>query len=48
MGGDYVMLNACTLDDVDLSKIKVGKYWDGRNEKWMEGPKAEPVAPGAW
>ncbi|RPB29301.1 hypothetical protein L211DRAFT_746714, partial [Terfezia boudieri ATCC MYA-4762] len=33
-GGDMLMVNACTLDNVDMSKTKVKKYWDGRAEKW--------------
>jgi len=47
-GGDWLMINVQTLDDVDLSKMKAKKYWDGRAEKWMEGPGPEPTAPGMW
>lgn len=49
LGGDYVMVNVNTLDEVDLSKISDKKaYWNGLEEKWAEGPKKEPVAPGQW
>jgi len=47
-GGDFLMINVQSLDDVDLSKTKPKKYWDGRAEKWMEGPGPEPAAPGMW
>ncbi|KAF8424214.1 Mss4-like protein [Tirmania nivea] len=47
-GRDHLIINAYTLDDVDLSKTKARKYWDGRAEKWTEGPGPEPVAPGQW
>jgi len=48
LGGDFVMVSAHAIDDVDLSKMKIGKYWNGREEKWADGPSAEPVKPGAW
>jgi len=48
VGGDILIINVQTLDDVDLSKTKTKKYWDGRAEKWKEGPGPEPVAPGMW
>jgi len=48
VGGDWLMVNAYTLDGVDLSKTKVTKYWDGRAEKWADGPAPAPVAPGQW
>lgn len=46
LGGDMLLINMHTLDGVDLSGITVGKYWDGLNNNWAEGPKKEPVAPG--
>lgn len=46
--GPSNLINACTIDGVDLSKVKVGKYFDGREEKWKDGPCAEPVGPGYW
>lgn len=48
LGGDFIMVNAHAIDNVDLSKIKIGKYWNGREEKWSDGPSAVPLNPGAW
>ncbi|KAF8451744.1 hypothetical protein BDZ91DRAFT_750239 [Kalaharituber pfeilii] len=49
---DMLVINAVTLDDpeVDFSTeaMKVKGYWDGKYEKWHEGLKKVPVAPGTW
>lgn len=42
------MVNVHAIDGVDLSKIKVEKYWNGREEKWKDGPSAAPATPGVW
>ncbi|HET9621449.1 MAG TPA: GFA family protein [Kofleriaceae bacterium] len=41
LGGDYVSVNLNTLDDFDLSKIKLG-YWDGRHNNWQAGLRDTP------
>lgn len=48
LGGKFVMVNVHSIDDVDLSQIKVEKYWNGRENKWSDGPSAVPLKPGAW
>ncbi|KIL62555.1 hypothetical protein M378DRAFT_128738 [Amanita muscaria Koide BX008] len=46
LGGDFIMINIQTVDNVDLSKNKPQKYWNGLEEKWI--PSLVPVPPGAW
>ena len=41
LGGDYVSVNATTLDGVDLAKV-TAVHWDGRNNNWQSGTRGEP------
>ena len=41
LGGDYVSINLNTLDDFDLSRIKLS-YWDGRHNNWQSGLRPTP------
>jgi hypothetical protein len=41
LGGDYVAVNLCTLDDFDLSRIQLS-YWDGRHNNWQAGLQPAP------
>jgi hypothetical protein len=41
LGGDYVSINLNTLDEVELTNVKV-EYWDGRHDNWMAGSRAVP------
>ncbi len=41
LGGDYVSVNLNTLDDFDLSAVKIG-YWDGRHNNWQAGLRSAP------
>ena len=51
--GDLVMINVLTVNNVDLSKTKPKKYWNGRAVNYDEGlakwtVAGEPFAPGQW
>ena len=41
MGGATVSVNLNTLDDIDPGLLSV-RYWDGRHDNWMAGPREEP------
>jgi hypothetical protein len=41
LGGDYVSINANTLDGVDPRDFKV-VYFDGRHDNWHAGTRNEP------
>jgi hypothetical protein len=41
LGGAFVSINVNCLDDVDVGKLEL-KYWDGRHDNWMAGPRAQP------
>lgn len=41
LGGDFVSININTLDDVELTDLKV-VYWDGRHNNWEAGPRGTP------
>ena len=41
LGGDYVSINLNSLDDFDLSRVKLG-HWDGRHNNWQAGPRPTP------
>ena len=41
LGGDFVSINLNSLDDVEVSAIKV-QYWDGRHDNWAAGMRPEP------
>ena len=41
LGGDFVSINANTLDDVDPSTLPV-MFWDGRHDNWQSGPRDAP------
>jgi hypothetical protein len=41
VGGDFVSINANTLDDVDPAELEV-VYWDGRHDNWQAGPAKKP------
>lgn len=41
LGGDFVSVNAQTLDGFDPSRLPA-VYWDGRHDNWHAGPRNEP------
>lgn len=41
LGGDFVSVNANTLDHVELKDVPV-IYWDGRHDNWHAGPRNTP------
>lgn len=41
VGGDFVSINASTLDGFDVAKEKL-MYWDGRHDNWQAGPSDTP------
>jgi hypothetical protein len=41
LGGDYVSFSYNTIDDLELSELKV-MYWDGRHDNWHAGPSDKP------
>ena len=41
LGGPFESVNINTLDDVELSAMKIG-YWDGRHDNWQAGMRPEP------
>ena len=41
LGGDFVSINLCCLDDFDLARVKLG-YWDGRHDNWQAGQRDTP------
>jgi len=41
LGGDYVSVNANTLDDADPGLLQV-IYFDGRHDNWEAGPRSTP------
>lgn len=41
VGGDFVSVNAATLDGFDVTKEKL-MYWDGRHDNWQAGPRDTP------
>ncbi len=41
IGGEFVGVNANTLDGVELTDLKV-MHWDGRHDNWQAGPRPEP------
>jgi hypothetical protein len=41
VGGDYVSVNYNTLDEVELSALKL-TYWDGRHDNWQAGTRSTP------
>lgn len=41
LGGDFVAINLCALDDFDLSKTELA-YWDGRHDNWQAGARSTP------
>jgi len=41
VGGDYVGVNVCCLDGVEVDEVPV-RYWDGRHNNWQAGPQATP------
>jgi hypothetical protein len=41
LGGDYVSVNLNTVDDFDLSQVKLS-YFDGRHNNWMAGTRPSP------
>jgi hypothetical protein len=41
VGGAYVSVNLNTVDDLELSDLKVS-YWDGRHDNWQAGTRSTP------
>lgn len=41
LGGDFVSVNANTLEDVDPSRLP-SVFWDGRHDNWQAGPRDVP------
>jgi hypothetical protein len=41
IGGAFVSVYLNTLDDIDLSEVKLG-YWDGRHNNWQAGMRETP------
>ncbi len=41
LGGDYVGVNVCCVDDVDPETLRA-IYWDGRHDNWDAGPRPTP------
>jgi hypothetical protein len=41
VGGAYVSVNLNTVDDLEVSELKVS-YWDGRHDNWQAGPRGTP------
>jgi hypothetical protein len=41
IGGDYRSVYVNCLDGVDLTELTI-QYWDGRNDNWAAGMRAEP------
>lgn len=41
LGGDFVSFSYNTVDDLELSELKV-VYWDGRHDNWHAGPSEKP------
>jgi hypothetical protein len=41
LGGEFYSINVNCLDGVDPAHLKY-HYWDGRNNAWHNGPRAEP------
>jgi len=41
LGGDFVSINVCCLDDVDLRDVTI-RYWDGRHNNWQAGMRDTP------
>ena len=41
LGGDFVSVNANTLDDVDPNTVPL-VHWDGRHDNWHAGPRDTP------
>jgi len=41
LGGDFVSFSYNTVDDLELSELKV-VYWDGRHDNWYAGPSDKP------
>lgn len=41
LGGAFVSVNVNSLEDVELSALKV-QYWDGRHDNWAAGMRPEP------
>ncbi|MCY1016138.1 GFA family protein [Pyxidicoccus sp. MSG2] len=41
IGGDFRSVYVNCLDDVDLSELTI-RYWDGRNNNWAAGMRAQP------
>lgn len=46
LGGDYVSVNANTIDDLDPNALPLA-HWDGRHDNWQAGPRDTPwpIAP---
>jgi hypothetical protein len=47
LGGLYYSVNLQCLDGVHLTDLP-RKYWDGKNNAWMNGPSDSPIDGGAW
>lgn len=41
VGGDFVSFNYNTIDDLEISELKV-VHWDGRHDNWHAGPSDKP------
>jgi hypothetical protein len=41
VGGDYVSFSYNTIDDFEITALKV-VHWDGRNNNWQAGPSDKP------
>ena len=41
LGGDFVSVNANTLDGVELGELPI-RYWDGRHDNWQAGTRDRP------
>lgn len=41
LGGDFVSVNAQTLDDIDPNTL-TSVHWDGRHDNWHAGPREQP------
>ena len=41
LGGAFVSINVCTLDDVDVNTLRI-EHWDGRHDNWMAGTRPTP------
>ena len=41
LGGDFVSINANTLDDFDPNTVPF-VHWDGRHDNWHAGPRDVP------